>query len=202
MSKRARSTRGQASSSHEETMEERSANLDCSITKTVKCIMTTSSGALFTPEMLLIRSSSQTRVLLRHSLTPSIRILSPDHNGSTFFKSTIPSSASLFVNSLPHSNLILLPAVGLYSEWESREVATLSKLRRALMVNSSHLNYLFWPSIGDGGYNVGNTKGRDCLQHSLLARQIPKERKGKGYDFQGDVCDEDSLVLWFAHRRN
>ncbi|GJX72193.1 hypothetical protein Tco_0309364 [Tanacetum coccineum] len=48
--------------------------------------------------------------------------------------------------------------VGLYSERESREVATLSGLRGALTVNSNRLNHLFWPSIGDDRYNVGNKK--------------------------------------------
>ncbi|GKB86397.1 retrotransposon ORF1 [Tanacetum coccineum] len=48
--------------------------------------------------------------------------------------------------------------VGLYSERESRDVATLSGLRNAETVNSTHLTHMFWPTIGDGGYNVGNTK--------------------------------------------
>ncbi|GJS01626.1 hypothetical protein Tco_0318134 [Tanacetum coccineum] len=50
--------------------------------------------------------------------------------------------------------------VGLYSERESRNVATLSGLRGAEMVNATRLTYFFWPSIGDGGYNVGNTKAK------------------------------------------
>ncbi|GJW01195.1 hypothetical protein Tco_1556446 [Tanacetum coccineum] len=58
--------------------------------------------------------------------------------------------------------------VGLYSEWESREAATLSKLRGALTVNSSRLNHLFWPSISDGGYDVRNTKAKSIIQGSDL----------------------------------
>ncbi|GKD36199.1 hypothetical protein Tco_1251708, partial [Tanacetum coccineum] len=50
--------------------------------------------------------------------------------------------------------------VGLYSKRESGDVATLSKLRGALTANSSRLNHLFWPSIGDDRYNVGNTKAK------------------------------------------
>ncbi|GJU52708.1 reverse transcriptase domain-containing protein [Tanacetum coccineum] len=50
--------------------------------------------------------------------------------------------------------------VGLYSKRESKEVATLSGLRGALTVNSNRLNHLLWPSIGDGMYNVGNTKAK------------------------------------------
>ncbi|GJR39950.1 hypothetical protein Tco_1215634 [Tanacetum coccineum] len=46
----------------------------------------------------------------------------------------------------------------LYSKRESRDVATLSGLRGAKTVNSTHLTHLFWPSIGDSRFNVGNTK--------------------------------------------
>ncbi|GJY52654.1 hypothetical protein Tco_0443501 [Tanacetum coccineum] len=50
--------------------------------------------------------------------------------------------------------------VGLYSERESREVATHSGLRNAVTVNATHFTHLFWPTISDGGYNVGNTKAK------------------------------------------
>ncbi|GJS31870.1 hypothetical protein Tco_0492490 [Tanacetum coccineum] len=107
--------------------------------------------------------------------------------------------------------------VGLYSERKSKDVATLSGLRNVEIVNATCLTHLFWHIIGDGGYNIGNTKaksirnpriklahpcitmtitgrkettnrvteinllylqGRGCLQHPLLARQIPKESNG------------------------
>ncbi|GJY92652.1 hypothetical protein Tco_0508434 [Tanacetum coccineum] len=45
-------------------------------------------------------------------------------------------------------------------ERESREVATLSGLRNAETVNATYFTHLFEPTIGDGGYNVGNTKGK------------------------------------------
>nr|GEV41712.1 hypothetical protein [Tanacetum cinerariifolium] len=41
---------------------------------------------------------------------------------------------------------------------ESSHVATLSGLRNAEMVNATRLIHLFWPSIGDGMFNVGNTE--------------------------------------------
>ncbi|GJV81083.1 hypothetical protein Tco_1516953 [Tanacetum coccineum] len=50
--------------------------------------------------------------------------------------------------------------VGLYSKRESRDVATLSGLRRAEKVNSTHVTHLFCPSIGDNRFNVGNTKAK------------------------------------------
>ncbi|GJY89135.1 hypothetical protein Tco_0503763 [Tanacetum coccineum] len=48
--------------------------------------------------------------------------------------------------------------VGLYTERKSRENATLSGLSRAETVKEIHLLMEFWPSIGDSGFNVGNTK--------------------------------------------
>nr|GEX35883.1 hypothetical protein [Tanacetum cinerariifolium] len=50
--------------------------------------------------------------------------------------------------------------VGLYFERESRNPMTLSGLKGAETVNSTRLTHLFWPIIGDGGYNVGNTKAK------------------------------------------
>ncbi|GKA37025.1 MAK10-like protein [Tanacetum coccineum] len=57
--------------------------------------------------------------------------------------------------------------VGLYSERESRDVATLSGLRGAEIVNSTHLTHLFWPSIGDDRFNVGNTKVK-CIRNPRI----------------------------------
>ncbi|GJV21291.1 hypothetical protein Tco_1370311, partial [Tanacetum coccineum] len=69
-----------------------------------------------------------------------------------------PSIGNWFVNSLRHLSLRPPPVVGLYSERKSRENATLSGLSRAETVKATRLLMEFWPSIGDGGFNVGNTK--------------------------------------------
>ncbi|GKB91281.1 hypothetical protein Tco_0963553 [Tanacetum coccineum] len=62
--------------------------------------------------------------------------------------------------------------VGLYTERESRDVMTLSGLRRAETVNSTHLTHLFWPSIGDDKFNVGNTKAKSIRDPRIkLAHQ-------------------------------
>ncbi|GJY07302.1 hypothetical protein Tco_0374356, partial [Tanacetum coccineum] len=128
MSKRARNTRGQASSSREETMEE--------------------------------------KVLLSHSSTLSTPIPSLDHNGLTFSKSTSPSSASLFANYLPCLSLMRLLVEGI------RYGAILNGLRRAEMINSTHLTHLFWPSIGDDGFNEENTKAKSIRDPRIkLAHQ-------------------------------
>nr|GEX59778.1 retrotransposon Orf1 [Tanacetum cinerariifolium] len=47
---------------------------------------------------------------------------------------------------------------GFYYERQSRESATLSGLRKRLTVKLNHLLLGFWPTIGDDGFNVGNTK--------------------------------------------
>ncbi|GKF15593.1 hypothetical protein Tco_0057055, partial [Tanacetum coccineum] len=138
--------------------------------------------------MLWIRNSSPTRFLLSHSLTPSTPILSPDLNGLTFFQINEPifreftreffASFKFDATSCRYDPLHKgvtfrlggeereMPLlefgwrVGLYSEMESRDVATHSGLRNAEMVNATHFTYMFWPTISVGGYNVGNTKAK------------------------------------------
>ncbi|GJZ28503.1 hypothetical protein Tco_0573150 [Tanacetum coccineum] len=125
---------------------------------------------------------------LAQSFFDSINTLSPDHNGSTFFKSTSPSSASLLGGIEREMPLLELEwRVGLYSKRESRDVATLSRLRGALTVNSNCLNHLCWPSISDGGYNMGNTKAKSignprirlahrCLTMTIMGRKETTHR--------------------------
>ncbi|GKE67505.1 hypothetical protein Tco_1521666 [Tanacetum coccineum] len=48
--------------------------------------------------------------------------------------------------------------IELYTERKYRDNATLSRLSRAETVKENRLLMEFWPSIGDGGFNVGNTK--------------------------------------------
>ncbi|GKC36394.1 zinc finger, CCHC-type containing protein [Tanacetum coccineum] len=48
--------------------------------------------------------------------------------------------------------------VGLYTEQQSRDRATLSGLSWAKMVKANLMLLEFWPTIGDGGFIVGNTK--------------------------------------------
>ncbi|GKE11899.1 hypothetical protein Tco_1415450 [Tanacetum coccineum] len=57
--------------------------------------------------------------------------------------------------------------VGLYSERESRNPMTLSGLRGAETINSTRLTHFFWPIIGDGGYNVRNTKFKSIRNLSI-----------------------------------
>ncbi|GKE47449.1 hypothetical protein Tco_1478707 [Tanacetum coccineum] len=111
--------------------------------------------------MLLIGIFSPTKVLLSRSSTSSTPIPSLDHNGLTFSKSTSPSSTSSSANSFPRLSLMLLLVVmNRYTRGESRDVATLSDLRGAKTVNFTRLTHLLWPSIGDGEFNMGNTKSK------------------------------------------
>nr|GEU91332.1 hypothetical protein [Tanacetum cinerariifolium] len=139
--------------------------------------MKTSLGALFNPGMLLIRIFYPTKVLPSHSSTPSIPIPSPGHNGLTFFQINELIFCELVCEFFTSFEFDASPCrydplhkgvtfrlggveremsllefewrVGLYTERVSRDVATLSGLRRAETVNSTHLTLLFWPSIGD-----------------------------------------------------
>nr|GEV21259.1 retrotransposon Orf1 [Tanacetum cinerariifolium] len=134
--------------------------------------------------------------------------------------------------------------VGLYSKRESKDVATCSGLRRAETVNSTHLTHLFWPSVDDDRFNVGNTKAKSirdpriklahrCITMTITGRKettnrvteidlfylycifgegivcnipywLTKYLKGVRHksDFWGDVCNKDIPVLWFAHQKN
>ncbi|GJV20695.1 hypothetical protein Tco_1369715 [Tanacetum coccineum] len=68
--------------------------------------------------------------------------------------------------------------IGLYSERQSRESATLSGLRKGVIVKANHLLLGFWPTFGDDGFNVGNAKvaairdPRVKLAHRFIATTI------------------------------
>ncbi|GKA91159.1 hypothetical protein Tco_0813029 [Tanacetum coccineum] len=65
--------------------------------------------------------------------------------------------------------------IGLYFEGKSRENETLSRLRGYNTVNESRLLLEFWPTIGDGGFNMGNIKVASIkdLRVKLAHRCIP-----------------------------
>ncbi|GJX19140.1 hypothetical protein Tco_0221817 [Tanacetum coccineum] len=149
--------------------------------------------------------------IVSHSSTSSIPIPSLDHNGYeplhkcvTFRLGGVEREMSL---------LELGWRVGLYSKGESRYVATLSGLRGAEIVNSTRLTYLFWPSIGDGRYNVGYTKAKSimnpriklahrCITMTIMGRKESTSRVIKIELFylycifrEGVVCN---IPYWLA----
>ncbi|GKB73741.1 hypothetical protein Tco_0935153 [Tanacetum coccineum] len=67
--------------------------------------------------------------------------------------------------------------VGLYSERQSRENATLSRLRKGVTVKANHLLLGFWPIIGDGGFNIGNTKLHNGACFWPAAREVEEKDK-------------------------
>ncbi|GJR40842.1 hypothetical protein Tco_1216526 [Tanacetum coccineum] len=148
MSKRARSTRGHASSSCDETLEEKVRKF-----------------GLFNNETYQI-------------------------NYNNLVRRSIHSEDVMDWFGGEESEMPLLKfgwRVGLYSERESRDVATLSGLRNAKMVNATHFTYMFWPTIGDGGYNVGNTKAKSirnariklahrCITMTIVGRKETTNR--------------------------
>ncbi|GKA58649.1 hypothetical protein Tco_0757962 [Tanacetum coccineum] len=93
----------------------------------------------------------------------------PEHVGVKFRLGGEPREMSL---------LELGWRVGLYTERKSRDNATLSGLSRAETVKENRLLMEFWPSIGDSGFNVGNTKvasirdPRVKLAHRCIATTI------------------------------
>ncbi|GKA78279.1 hypothetical protein Tco_0784816 [Tanacetum coccineum] len=187
MSKRARSTRGQASSSRKETMEEKvrkfglfdNGNHQMNYNNLVG--RSIHSGDVVDWEFLSNKGLAQ----------PFFDFINTDTLSGpqwvNIFQINEPSSASLFTNSLLHLSLTppligmnhytgvtfrlggveremsLLEfgwRVGLYSKGESRDVATLSGLRNTKTVNATRLTHSFWPSIGDDMFNVGNKKAQ------------------------------------------
>ncbi|GJX70797.1 hypothetical protein Tco_0307968 [Tanacetum coccineum] len=138
MSKRAKSTRGQASSSREETMEEKVRKF-----------------GLFDNENHQMNYNNLVGRSIHFGDVVDWVFLSNkgmNHYTCVTFKlGGVEREISL---------LDLGWRVGLYSEGESRDVATLSGLRGAEIVNSTRLTHLFWPSIGEGRFNEGNTKAK------------------------------------------
>ncbi|GJY53938.1 ribonuclease H-like domain-containing protein [Tanacetum coccineum] len=77
--------------------------------------------------------------------------------------------------------------IGLYSEDQSREDNTLSKLRRAETVMANHLLMEFWPSIEDGNFVVEKTSvsavrdprvklAHRCIATTILGRKDSTQR--------------------------
>nr|GEU33972.1 retrotransposon Orf1 [Tanacetum cinerariifolium] len=81
----------------------------------------------------------------------SSRRYEPLHKGVTFRFGRIWRKMSL---------LELGWRVGLYIERESRDAVILSGLRNIETINSTNFTHLFWPNIGDEGFNVENTKAK------------------------------------------
>ncbi|GJZ23468.1 hypothetical protein Tco_0560927 [Tanacetum coccineum] len=141
-----------------------------------KCATMLFLGTALTPGTSLIEISSPTKVLLKPSLSPSTKTLSsarngydPNHLGVRFRLGGEQKEISL---------LKLGWIIGLYSEGQSRENATLSGLRKGVTVKANNLLLGFWPTIGDDGFNVGNTKviairdPRVELAHRCIATTI------------------------------
>ncbi|GJX20650.1 hypothetical protein Tco_0223327 [Tanacetum coccineum] len=152
MSKRARSTRGQSSTPKKSRWKKRFGDSECSTMACTKCTMTIIQDASFILGTSLIRNFSPTMVLSKLSSSPSTPTLSLTPNGAFGVKFRLggePREISL---------LELGWRVGLYTKRKYMEHVTLNGLSRAETVNASHLLMEFWPSIRDGGFNVGNTK--------------------------------------------
>ncbi|GJU57732.1 hypothetical protein Tco_1235498 [Tanacetum coccineum] len=98
----------------------------------------------------------------------------PLHKGATFRLGGVKREMSL---------LELGWRVGLYSERESRDVTILSGLRKVETVNSTYVTHLFWPSIVDDRFNMGNTKTKSIrdprikLAHRCITMTITSRKE-------------------------
>ncbi|GJZ36610.1 hypothetical protein Tco_0582801 [Tanacetum coccineum] len=154
MSKRARSTRGQTSSSREETMEER----------VCKFGLFDNGNHQMNYNNLVGRSIHSGDVV-------DSEFLSNNGLARPFFDfiNTDTFSGPQWVNLFQINEPIFRELVREFFDSfefdaspcrESRDVATLSGLRNAEMINATRLTHSFWPSIGDDMFNVGNTKAQ------------------------------------------
>ncbi|GKE14618.1 hypothetical protein Tco_1422195 [Tanacetum coccineum] len=82
--------------------------------------------------------------------------------------------------------------IGLYSEGQSRENATLSGLRKGVTVKATNLLLGFWPTIRDDGFNMGNTKvtairdprvelAHRCIATTIAGRKESTHRIARSY---------------------
>ncbi|GJZ30889.1 hypothetical protein Tco_0575936 [Tanacetum coccineum] len=182
MSKRQRSTRGQSSSSQEVSIEEKFRRLGVIQNRgSHQLIIDISCKGKIIRETSLIGSSLLAKTSIKHSLTPSVPTPSPGLNGEIFSVLMSLFIGNWFVSSLLHlSSMPLLIGwrIGLYSKGQSRENATLSRLRDCNTVKESRLLIEFWPTIRDGGFNVGNANvasirdPRVKLAHRCIATTI------------------------------
>ncbi|GKA51995.1 zinc finger, CCHC-type containing protein [Tanacetum coccineum] len=180
ISNRARNTIGQASSSREETMEE----------KVRKFGLFNYEDHQMNYDNLAGRSIHLRGVVDWEFLSnKGISQYEPLHKGVTFRLGEVENEMSL---------LELGWRVGLYFERESRDVVTLISLRRAETVNSTHLTHLFWPSIRDDMFNVKKSlvkmevimelhEGECCWP---ITRGVVEEDKGDDEEGDGEGGNE------------
>ncbi|GJT27493.1 hypothetical protein Tco_0907768 [Tanacetum coccineum] len=216
MSKRARSTRGQTSSSREETMEERvckfglfdNGNHQMNYNNLVG--RSIHSGDVVDSEFLSNNGLARS-ILLFYINTDTFS----GPQWVNLFQINEPIFRELVRKFLDSYEFLTPPPcrVGLYSEGESRDVATLSGLRNAEMVNATRLTHSFWPSIGDDMFNVGNTKAQSirnpriklahrCITMTITGRKETTNRVTKIDLFylycifgEGVVCN---IPYWLA----
>ncbi|GKC40702.1 hypothetical protein Tco_1053086 [Tanacetum coccineum] len=209
MSKRARSTKGQASSSHNDTMEEKEFLSNKGLTQSFFGSINT--DPFFGPQWAnLFQINEPIFRELTHEFFASFEFdatpcrYDPLHKGVTFRLGGVEREMPL---------LEFEWRVGLFSKRESRDVVTLSGLRNAEIVNATRLTHLFWPSIGDRMFNVGNTKAQSirnpriklahrCITMTITGRKETTNRVTKIDLFflycifrEGVVCN---IPYWLA----
>ncbi|GJW28634.1 hypothetical protein Tco_0045509 [Tanacetum coccineum] len=153
MSKRDRCTRGQSSSSQEVSLEENIRRLGV--------FRNGIHHDALTRRHIYFEDIIDWEFLARQGLDQAFyesikKTLSPAHNG--YDPNHLGVRFRLGGEQREISFLELGWRVGLYFERQSRESVTLSELRKGVTVKANHLLLGFWTTIGDGGFNIGNTK--------------------------------------------
>ncbi|GJV13187.1 hypothetical protein Tco_1354728 [Tanacetum coccineum] len=179
MSKRQMSIQGQSSSAQEVSIEEKTS---------------------------LIGSSLPDKTSINHSSTPSVPTPSSGLNGEILFVYD-PNHLGVRFRLGGEQKEISLWELGwrvsLYSERQSRENATLSGLRNGDTVKKSHLLMEFCPTIGDGGFNVGNTKVASIRDPrvKLAHRCITTTLAGRKETTHRGVRDKNLIYGWMLVTR-
>ncbi|GKA35270.1 hypothetical protein Tco_0721761 [Tanacetum coccineum] len=122
-------------------------------------------------ETSLIGNSSLTTISNKNSSILSVLTLSPGLNGETSSELLSPFTENWFVSSL--LCLISMPPLA----GQSIEDTTLSRLRDCNTVREDRLLMEFWPRIGNGMFNVGNTKGmreKNLIYGGMLVTRIAR----------------------------
>ncbi|GKA94161.1 hypothetical protein Tco_0816147 [Tanacetum coccineum] len=121
-----------------------------------KCATMLLLGFTFTLGTSSTRISSPAKVLLKPSSSPLTKTLSPAPNRYDY--NHLGVRFRLRGEKKEISFLELGWRIGLYSQRQSRESATLSGLRKGVTVKANHFLLGFWTTIRDDRFNVGNTK--------------------------------------------
>ncbi|GKC61850.1 hypothetical protein Tco_1089448 [Tanacetum coccineum] len=180
MSKRARSTRGHASLSREETMEEKVCKFGLFDNEDHQMNYNNLAGRSHSGDV------TDWEFLSNKGLAQSFfDFINTDHFSGPQWANLFQINKPIF-RELTHEFCTTFE----FDATPCRDVATLSGLRNEETVNSIRLTHMFWPTIGDGGYNVGSTKAK-----SIRNPRIKLAHRCITMTITGVICN---IPYWLA----